>query len=138
LTTLQSIFSQARSQKFTGLNSPRDPMTTADANLPIEIDCRTVQALRATGEDILLIDCREADEYARVRIEGAMLIPLREMPQRADELAPHRRIVVHCHHGGRSLKAADWLRQNGFASAQSMAGGIDAWAIEIDPKLPRY
>jgi len=115
-------------------------MTPSDAALPIEIDCRAVQAARTAGEDFLLVDCREPDEYALVRIEGAVLIPIREFPQRAEEFESHRagRIVVHCHHGGRSLKAANWLRQNGFPQAQSMAGGIDAWAVEVDPALGRY
>jgi rhodanese-related sulfurtransferase len=55
-------------------------------------------------------------------------------------LAAHRdrRIVVHCHHGGRSLRVANWLRGQGFEQAQSMAGGIDAWSTEIDPAVPRY
>jgi rhodanese-related sulfurtransferase len=115
-------------------------MTHESAALPIEIDCRAVQAARAAGEDFLLVDCREPDEYAMVRIDGAVLIPMREIPQRASELAAHceGRIVVHCHHGGRSLKAANWLRQNGYPNAQSMAGGIDAWSVEIDQALQRY
>jgi rhodanese-related sulfurtransferase len=46
--------------------------------------------------------------------------------------------VVHCHHGGRSLRVAHWLREQGFANAQSMAGGIDRWSQEIDPSVPRY
>jgi rhodanese-related sulfurtransferase len=63
-----------------------------------------------------------------------------EMAERVGELEPYRdwRIVVHCHHGGRSLRVANWLRGQGFANAQSLAGGIDAWAAEIDPTLPRY
>jgi rhodanese-related sulfurtransferase len=55
-------------------------------------------------------------------------------------LDPYREceVVVHCHHGGRSMQVTRWLRQQGFAKAQSMAGGIDAWAAEIDTSLPRY
>jgi rhodanese-related sulfurtransferase len=45
---------------------------------------------------------------------------------------------VHCHHGGRSLRVVRWLREQGFSRAQSMAGGIDQWAVDIDPSLPRY
>lgn len=57
-----------------------------------------------------------------------------------DELAPFRDcpVAVHCHHGGRSLKVAVWLRNQGFAQAQSMAGGIDRWSLEIEPSVPRY
>ncbi len=63
-----------------------------------------------------------------------------EITTRLDELADARdaQLVVHCHHGGRSLKVARWLRENGFAQAQSMAGGIDQWSQEIDPSVPRY
>jgi adenylyltransferase/sulfurtransferase len=49
-----------------------------------------------------------------------------------------RPLVVHCHHGGRSLRVANWLREQGFSQAQSMAGGIDQWSLEIDPTVPRY
>jgi rhodanese-related sulfurtransferase len=63
-----------------------------------------------------------------------------EFTERLGDLEPHRntRIVVHCHHGGRSLRVATWLRQQGFPQAQSMAGGIDQWSQEIDPTVPRY
>ena len=69
-----------------------------------------------------------------------MLIPMRTIPERLADLEPHRsgRIVVHCHHGVRSLRVARFLRERGFAIAQSMAGGIEAWAVEIDPAMPRY
>ncbi|HEX3997907.1 MAG TPA: rhodanese-like domain-containing protein [Pirellulales bacterium] len=115
-------------------------MPSQDPTLPIEVDCRTVQAARDAGEDFLFVDCREPDEFAQVRIDGTSLVPMREIPSRIVELAgePQRRIVVHCHHGGRSLKAANWLRQNGYPNAQSMAGGIDAWALEIEPGMRRY
>jgi rhodanese-related sulfurtransferase len=108
---------------------------------PIEIDCRAVAAsLGAQDEDFVLIDCREKDEHALVSIAGARLLPLSELAARAGELDPYRdrQIAVHCHHGGRSLKVAHWLRGQGFSRACSMAGGIDAWSQEIDPALPRY
>jgi rhodanese-related sulfurtransferase len=107
---------------------------------PLEIDCRSVQQMLSGGEDFLLLDCREADEYAKVAIAAATLLPMSEIVDRIGELAPHRqrRIVVHCHHGGRSLRVANWLRQLGFSDVQSMTGGIDRWAAEIDPSLPRY
>jgi len=90
--------------------------------------------------DSLLLDCREPDEHAIARIEGARLIPMREIPERLAELEPWRSkpVVVHCHHGVRSLRVVQWLRQQGFAHAQSMRGGIDAWSLEVDPTIPRY
>src|SRR5690606_25529897 len=111
-------------------------MTT---DLPIETDCQSVRAACDANDDFLLLDCREADEHALVRIEGATLLPMSEIQERVGELEPHRnrRVVVYCHHGGRSLRVANWLRAQGY-QAQSMAGGIDRSAIEIDPSLPRY
>jgi len=109
------------------------------ADLPLEIDVHAVAALRSGGEPFLLLDCREPEEYATARIAGAVLVPMAEIPERIDLLAAHRnsRIVVHCHHGVRSLHVTRWLRARGFA-AQSMAGGIDAWSLGIDPTTPRY
>lgn len=108
--------------------------------LPLEITCFELHKKRQARADLLLIDCREPDEHALVAIEGAELIPLGEFPQRISELVQHRdrHIVVHCHVGGRSLRAARWLREQGFTQAQSLAGGIDEWAVEIEPHLARY
>jgi rhodanese-related sulfurtransferase len=108
--------------------------------LPVEIDVQSVQALRERGEPFLLLDCREADEVAAARIAGSLHIPMREIPHRLDELTARRdeRIIVHCHHGGRSLRVTHFLRQQGFPLVQNMAGGIDAWSVAVDPSVPRY
>lgn len=107
---------------------------------PIEVDCRSVKAALDRGEELILVDCREPDEHALVNIQAARLLPMSQLQARCAELEACRtqRIVVHCHHGGRSLKVANWLRSQGFTRAQSMAGGIDQWAVEIEPGLPRY
>ena len=109
-------------------------------NLPIEIDCRSVKAKLDAGETFLLLDCRNPDEHQTVNIPAARLIPMNELPDRVSELEPFRNqeIVVHCHHGGRSLRVTHWLRQQGFEKVFNMTGGIDQWAIEVDPKAPRY
>jgi adenylyltransferase/sulfurtransferase len=109
-------------------------------DLPLEISCQSVKAQLDRGDEFVLLDCREADEYAMARINTARLLPMSEIQQRVTELEPDRdrQIVVHCHHGGRSLRVAKWLRQNGFAGAQSMLGGIDEWSTEIDTRVPRY
>lgn len=109
-------------------------------NLPLEIGVAEVKALLEGGDAFLLLDCREADEHAFARIAGAKHLPMNETPQRLSELEPYRggRIVVHCHHGGRSLRVTNWLRGQGFPHAQNMTGGIDAWSQQIDPSLPRY
>lgn len=107
---------------------------------PLEIDCQSVKNKLDSGENFLLVDCREQDEYKTVHIKAAKLVPMSELMERVGELEPYRNseIVVHCHHGGRSLKVATWLKQQGFANPKSMAGGIDEWALEIDKTLPRY
>ena len=106
----------------------------------MEIDCQSVQSKLAAEADFLLLDCRETDEHGLVNIPEAQLLPMSEIERRVGELESHREreIVVHCHHGGRSLQVTAWLRQLGFANVKSMAGGIDHWAVAIDPKLPRY
>ncbi len=107
---------------------------------PLEITPADVSVLRADRQDFLLLDCREADEAALVSIAGARLMPMSKLADRVGELAADkdRRIVVHCHLGGRSYRVAEWLRQQGFDGAQSMAGGIDQWAVEIEPGMARY
>lgn len=115
-------------------------MTTLPDDLPDEVNVHFVKSLMDQGDEFLLFDCRENDEYALVRIEGSRLIPMSELMVRVEELRDHagERIVVHCHHGGRSHQVTQWLRQQGFPGAQNMLGGIDAWAVEIDQQLPRY
>src|SRR5213082_2686029 len=88
--------------------------------------------------DLLVVDVREPHEYEIARIDGAVLIPLAELPTRLGELDGHREIVTHCHHGARSLKALEILKAAGFSNVRSLRGGIDAWAVNVDPSLPRY
>jgi rhodanese-related sulfurtransferase len=115
-------------------------MTTANERLPMEITPREVKAAMDAGEDIFLLDCRETEEHARASIGAAELFPMSEIQKRVAELGPQRdrHVVVHCHLGGRSLQVTHWLREQGFAHAQSMAGGIDAWSEKIDSAVPRY
>ena len=109
---------------------------------PIEIEPAAVQALGGPGPAAawLLLDCRTPEEHATARIAGGVLIPMQDLPARVGELAAHKAtpLIVHCHHGMRSLRVAKWLRDQGFALAQSMRGGIDAWSEEIDPSVPKY
>ncbi len=102
---------------------------------------RFVQTMLANPESgLVLLDCRTEEEWERARIEGAILIPLHELPERAHELDGYngRPIVVYCHHGRRSLRAAAILRAAGHGGALSMTGGIERWSDEIDPRVPRY
>jgi len=112
----------------------------SDRNFPLEIDCRTVKARLDMGDPLVLLDCREPNEYDFVRLDSARLVPMSELAERVGELDSIRdaEIVVYCHHGVRSRQVANWLRGQGFAHVQSLAGGIDRWAQEIDAALPRY
>ncbi len=108
-------------------------------SLPLEIDVRSVNQMLSGGEKFTLLDVREPHEIATAAIPGSVRIPMREVPARLAELGDKAgRIVVHCHHGGRSLRVTNYLRQQGFQQAQNMSGGIDAWSLEVDPKVPRY
>ncbi|HEX4653574.1 MAG TPA: molybdopterin-synthase adenylyltransferase MoeB [Candidatus Udaeobacter sp.] len=89
-------------------------------------------------EAFQLIDVREPFEYELARIQGSRLIPLREIPERVDELPREKPIVVHCHSGQRSAQAVRLLQQRGFTTVYNLDGGIDAWSDEIDSTVPKY
>ncbi len=89
-------------------------------------------------DDLLVVDVREPGEYAIARIPGAMLVPLQTLPARMAELDSSREIVLHCHHGVRSLQALKLLEQSGYRKLRNLRGGIDAWSREVDPAVPRY
>jgi len=111
---------------------------TEDLLANIEIAPREVKELLTRGEKFLFVDVREKWEFDTARIDGAALIPLREVPANLTKFEEAEQIVIYCHHGMRSLDAAAWLRSQGVSGAKSMAGGIDRWSAEIDPKVPRY
>jgi rhodanese-related sulfurtransferase len=91
------------------------------------------------GGQARLIDVREPWEFDAARIAGSLLMPMGEVPSRAhQELDPDERLVILCHHGMRSMNVAVWLRDQGFEQAQSLRGGIEAWAGEVDPAVGRY
>jgi rhodanese-related sulfurtransferase len=90
-------------------------------------------------ENVVLLDVREPEEHAVVRIDGSLLMPMGDVPGRANrELDPDTHIITICHHGVRSMNVAVWLRNQGFEQTQSLRGGIDAWAVLVDPTMPRY
>ena len=90
-------------------------------------------------ERFTLLDVRELWEFQTASIAGATLMPMGEVPSRANqELDPEDHVVVICHHGVRSMNVTVWLRRQGFEKAQSMRGGIDAWSRTIDKNVPLY
>lgn len=107
----------------------------------LEITPRDAAALLdAARGRALLLDCRTPEEYALARIDGAVLIPMQDIERRLGEIEARQDdpVVVHCHHGVRSLRVAVYLRQRGFEHAVSMSGGIDRWSTDVDPRVPRY
>ena len=86
----------------------------------------------------MLLDVREPHEYDIVHIEGSKLIPLSALHLRTNELDTADTIVVHCHHGPRSLQALKTLEHFGFKKLKHLHGGIDQWAEDIDPEMARY
>ncbi len=101
----------------------------------------TPVALKASidrGDHILLLDVREPYEYELCHLEGAMLIPLGQLQARMNELEKGKEMVVYCHVGVRSTQAAALLRQAGFFNTRNLRGGIDSWARQVDPEMPRY
>jgi len=89
------------------------------------------------GENLLLLDVREEDEYEISNI-GGQLIPLAELPKRVQELDASREIIALCKMGTRSAKAVQVLRQAGFPNVRSLTGGIHAWSDRVDPRIRKY
>jgi rhodanese-related sulfurtransferase len=92
----------------------------------------------ARREKPLLLDVREPWEWQTARIDGAQLIPMREVPARLQELDSARAVVAICHHGGRSQQVAMFLEKNGFSKVHNLQGGVDAWSRTVDPAVPLY
>jgi rhodanese-related sulfurtransferase len=107
--------------------------------MPIEVCPSEVKRLLGEGS-VVLIDCREQTEWDTARIPGAVLMPMSNWANEVEQLKQFegQHLVVHCHHGGRSLRVTQWLRANGFPTSQNMTGGINAWSEEIDPAVPKY
>ncbi|MBP7778361.1 MAG: molybdopterin-synthase adenylyltransferase MoeB [Acidobacteria bacterium] len=96
------------------------------------------KAMRDAGTAPLLVDVREPHEYQICKIEGAILIPLGDLPARVGELDPAVEVVMQCRSGVRSGKAATFLREQGFRSVHNLTGGILAWIDQVDPSQPKY
>lgn len=101
---------------------------------PIELK----EYLEVADPPPLLLDVREASEYVICHITGSRHIPMSLIPQAQEELDPDQEIIVICHHGMRSARIANYLQQIGFNKVFNLAGGIHAWACEVDPGMPTY
>ncbi|HSR16358.1 MAG TPA: rhodanese-like domain-containing protein, partial [Gemmatimonadales bacterium] len=104
----------------------------------VEISPDQLDRELASGNVPQVVDVREGWEWEIARIDGSVLIPLRELGDRMREVDPHRPVVMVCHHGIRSLTARELLRAAGYRDVRSLAGGIEAWAGEVDQEMARY
>jgi adenylyltransferase/sulfurtransferase len=122
-------------EQFCGI--PVEP--SAAGQSPDEV---TVQEMKRALDDpkagVTVLDVREPDEHQIVHVRGVPLMPLSTLHQRFTELDPNHQYFLHCKSGIRSLKAVQFLREQGFKHVKSVKGGIAAWADEIDPRLPKY
>jgi adenylyltransferase/sulfurtransferase len=128
--------------QFCGVPNPAEVAPVAEQQAgymsDTEIDAVALKARLDRGDKFQFIDVREPNEYQIASIPGAKLIPLGDVPKRVGELDPNTEVIVHCKMGGRSAKAADFLRQSGFKNVKNMLGGITAWSDKIDPSVPKY
>lgn len=105
---------------------------------PDDISVETLKKMRDKKEDFVLVDVRNPDEFQISVIDGSVKLPLPELPQRFQELPKDKLLVVHCKMGGRSARAVNFLKQQGYSKVKNVAGGINAWAERIDTNVPQY
>ena len=106
-------------------------------------DLLALATSRAPGDPpVVLLDVREPWEVGLASIEiaeaKALFIPMRSLPDHLSELDPAQPVVCICHHGARSAQVVAFLERSGFESAYNLAGGIDAWSVDVDAAVPRY
>ncbi|MGD0250086.1 MAG: rhodanese-like domain-containing protein [Thermoplasmata archaeon] len=99
---------------------------------------KVAEQLKEHPDAIVLLDIREPYERELASIQPSMHIPMSEVPGRMDEIPKDREVVVYCHGGSRSMMVAGFLASRGYRSVVNLDGGIDAWSVEVDPKVPRY
>lgn len=153
----------ARGPRFHTLTMPRDPacplcgpqpsiraledvpltdeatVTMSPDEVPLEIPVAAAKQLRdADPAGTIILDVREPHELEICAVAGAEHVPMRQIPERIATLPRDKHLLVLCHVGGRSLRVTHFLRQQGFAAVSNIAGGIDAWATEIEPGMQRY
>jgi len=108
-------------------------------SMDCEITPEELKSLLESSSDVVILDVRELWEIETAEMARSKHIPMNEIPARFQcELDPGKHIVVVCHHGVRSYNVTAWLRQQGYDKVQSLAGGIDRWARQMDPKVPVY
>jgi molybdopterin/thiamine biosynthesis adenylyltransferase/rhodanese-related sulfurtransferase len=121
--------------QFCGVHPPEPEVHTVSAS---EITVQELKRRMDAGENLTIIDVRNPEEFEICRIPGSKLLPLPELSKRFGELDPAKEIILHCKSGGRSGKAQQFLREQGFEKTLNVKGGILAWADNIDRAMPKY
>jgi adenylyltransferase/sulfurtransferase len=123
-------------QQFCGITPERKEDQTEKNGIP-QISVKDLKSRIDSGEEIYLIDVREPFEYAIANL-GGKLIPQNDVAQRLGEIDRDREVIVHCKGGVRSQKIAEYLKQQGYQRVINVAGGILAWADQVDPTMKKY
>ena len=103
-----------------------------------EISVEELKARRDRGENPLVIDVREEWELQLARIPDVVHVPMNQLPARLAEFTPDAETIVMCHAGGRSLRVAQFLANQGFTNVANLSGGISAWSQSVDATVPQY
>jgi molybdopterin/thiamine biosynthesis adenylyltransferase/rhodanese-related sulfurtransferase/molybdopterin converting factor small subunit len=125
-------------EQFCGVAPAQQQAAGAPAGGDFEVTSTELKARIDRGEPVFILDVREPQEFQICRIPGSTLIPLGELPQRFRELDPNADMVVHCKSGVRSARAVNFLRDQGYARATNLKGGILNWIDTVDPSQPKY
>lgn len=128
-----SITSLIDYNEFCGIRPDVDPALVTGEITAVDLKKRLDK-----GDQVVLLDVREQNEFEICHLSNSKLIPLREIPSRMKELNSADEIVVYCHFGKRSQDAAEKLRAGGFKKVVNLKGGIDAWSESVDSKVPKY
>jgi len=124
-------------EQFCGVRGQETPApASTDSEWEITVD--ELKKRLDRNDRVFILDVRNPEEFQICRIPGSTLLPLPELPQRFRELDQDQEMVIHCKSGMRSLKATNFLRQQGFRKVKNLKGGILAWATSIDPTMPKY
>jgi len=124
-------------EQFCGVRGQETPApASTDSEWEITVD--ELKKRLDRNDRVFILDVRNPEEFQICRIPGSTLLPLPELPQRFRELNQDQEMVIHCKSGMRSLKATNFLRQQGFRKVKNLKGGILAWATSIDPTMPKY
>jgi molybdopterin/thiamine biosynthesis adenylyltransferase/rhodanese-related sulfurtransferase len=123
-------------EQFCGVRGQEAPAPAASGLAELTVE--ELKGRLERGEQVVILDVRNPEEYQICRLPGSTLIPLPALPQRFGELDRDREIIVHCKSGMRSQKAIGFLRQQGFRNLKNLKGGILAWAERIDRTMPKY